>query len=171
MARIALIGLPGSGKSTLGSSLGAALDSPFLDMDSLLEESSGKSPRQWVESYGWEVFRSAESIILAALDRSYVEDSDVVIGCGGGVVETAANVEILKKWNCIWLDAEDEVLLRRTRGSDRPQHFEASEEVVLSTLRIRRSSIYCSLGGTAVDTTPMNPDDVLDSVLKQLGER
>ncbi len=170
MARIALIGLPGSGKSTLGPPLGAALDSPFLDMDSLLEESSGWSPREWVESHGWETFRSAESIVLAALDRSFNHDAEVVVGCGGGVVETASNVEILENWKCVWLDAPDQVLLQRTEWSNRPQHPGENAESALVRMRESRSPKYLGLGGEAVDTSQMSPEQGVVTILSLLGE-
>lgn len=168
MARIALIGLPGSGKSTLGPLLGAALNSPFLDLDAVLEESSGWSPRDWVESRDWETFRSAESVVFESLHRQLESEPDVILGCGGGLVESPGNRQILSKWTCLWLDAEDSILVERTRGSERPQHGDLTPEETSGVLRHRRHSWYQQLGGDPVDTSRLNPEEVLAQVLKRL---
>lgn len=168
MARVALIGLPGSGKSTIGPLLGDALQAPFLDLDEVLEGSSAWSPKEWVESRGWETFRSAESVVLESLNRTLQTEPDVILGCGGGVVESSSNRRILKTWTCVWLDAEDSVLIERTRDSDRPRHPGLDQDDVVRELRSIREKWYRQLGGEAVDTSSRIPAEVVDEVVKIL---
>lgn len=168
MARVALIGLPGSGKSTVGPLLGEALHAAFVDVDQILEESSGWSPGEWVENRGWETFRSAESVTLESLHKSLQSQSDVILGCGGGVVEVPSNREILKQWICIWLDASDEVLLERTRDSVRPLQPGLTHAESARHLRSRREQWYRELGVEAVNTSDLDPGEVVTEVLKHL---
>ena len=168
MARVALIGLPGSGKSSVGPLLGEALQAPFVDVDQVLEESSGWSPGDWVENRGWETFRSAESVTLESLHKSLQSQSDVILGCGGGVVEISRNREILKEWICVWLDASDEVLLDRTRDSSRPLQPGMAHAESARQLRSRREQWYRELGVEAVDTSDLEPGEVVAEVLKHL---
>ena len=67
--RCALIGMPGSGKTTVGRQLARRLQAPFIDMDQLLEERLGSSIRQYFEQCGEESFRNHEEQLLAEVSR------------------------------------------------------------------------------------------------------
>jgi len=82
MERIALIGLPGSGKSTVGELLARRIGYRFLDVDQVLENHSGWSASRWIEEKGLPAFRAAEALLVAsATDR---QDARVVMATGGG---------------------------------------------------------------------------------------
>src|SRR5205085_1776078 len=91
-----LVGMRGSGKSTLGRSLAAHLRRPFLDLDAVFESQlpGGETIKEYVSRCGWEPFRAGELAVLQSMvrDHSY----GCVISCGGGVVETPAAVELLQ---------------------------------------------------------------------------
>ena len=76
---IYLIGMMGTGKSTIGELLTEKLDYPFVDLDEKIENSAGKSITEIFENDGEENFRNLESEQL----RSY---SNSVIACGGGII-------------------------------------------------------------------------------------
>ena len=122
-----------------------------------------------MEDLDWETFRSAESVVLASLHRNLEMSESLVLGCGGGIVEAAENRLILEKWQCVWLDAADEILVDRTCDSDRPDHPGISPRDVPRVLRAQREKWYRQLGGEAVDTSNLNPEEVLAIIMKRWG--
>ena len=112
--RCALIGMPGSGKTTVGRQLARRLQAPFIDMDQLLEERLGSSIRQYFEQCGEEPFREHEQALLAELAA---QDSPMVLSTGGGVVLRPANRAALRAGagQVLYLHATPEDLLRRLR--------------------------------------------------------
>ena len=112
--RCALVGLPGSGKTTVGRQLARRLQLPFVDMDQCLEERLGSSIRQYFEQCGEEPFREHEQALLAELAA---QDSPMVLSTGGGVVLRAANRAALRAGftQVLYLRAAPDDLLRRLR--------------------------------------------------------
>ena len=84
---ISLVGLPGSGKSTVGRQLARRLQLPFFDADQAIEQRLGCSIRAYFERDGEESFRDVEESVLADL----TEQPSGVISTGGGAVLRAAN--------------------------------------------------------------------------------
>lgn len=87
---IVLIGMPGSGKSTVGKELSERLERPFFDSDDEITK-LGKSPAEIIKSEGEEVFRKTESDVLSELCKK----SGCVIATGGGVVTQKRNFDII----------------------------------------------------------------------------
>src|SRR6266700_2747109 len=83
MHNIILIGLSGSGKSTVGRILAQRLDKPFFDLDALIESECGESVSAIFARYGEEYFRSCESRVLARVAQT---EENAVIAAGGGIV-------------------------------------------------------------------------------------
>ena len=116
--RCALIGMPGSGKTTVGRQLARRLQVPFIDMDQLLEERLGSSIRQYFEQCGEESFRNHEQQLLAELTA---QAGPMVLSTGGGVVLRPANRATLRAGagagagQVLYLHATPEDLLRRLR--------------------------------------------------------
>ena len=90
---IYLIGMPGSGKSTVGRRLSAATASPFIDCDEEFKVVTGREPSEYIESEGEPAFRDVESEILKKLSKK----SGFVIATGGGVIIREENRELMKK--------------------------------------------------------------------------
>ncbi|HMV09064.1 MAG TPA: shikimate kinase [Cyclobacteriaceae bacterium] len=78
--KLYLIGLPGSGKSTLGKKLAGELSIPFIDLDHAIEQESGKSVAAIFSEHGEEYFRSLEAVAL----RQQSKSAEFVMACGGG---------------------------------------------------------------------------------------
>ena len=85
---VVLVGLMGSGKSTVGKKVARLLGRPFLDSDVALEQRTGRSVAAWFAEEGEAGFRAAEAALLSELTAGAEQ---VVFGAGGGVVVTAAN--------------------------------------------------------------------------------
>ena len=90
--RIFLIGLSGSGKSTVGPLLASILHFTFCDTDSLIENTLGQSIVEIFKDVGEIAFRKHENVAM----REAAEKDNVVIACGGGAPTFLANQEILR---------------------------------------------------------------------------
>jgi len=90
---IALIGMPGCGKSTVGSLLAQAVERPFADIDERIVATAGKSIPQIFADDGEETFRQLETRILGEEARK----SGMVLATGGGVVTRPENLDILRQ--------------------------------------------------------------------------
>jgi len=102
----------GSGKSTVGPALAAQLGVGFVDLDSAIEASSGRTIPEWFETRGEPAFREAERAELAGrLERT---KAGVVIALGGGAFAEPATRTLLAKRACtVWLDVPLEVIRSR----------------------------------------------------------
>lgn len=110
-----LIGLPGSGKSTIGRELAHELNFKFVDTDRLIEKKYGNISKIFNE-HGESYFRDIETEILKGL----MDLDDVVISCGGGIVEREINKEYMNGI-VVYLDASlKEINNRLTNDSSRP---------------------------------------------------
>ncbi|HMK79407.1 MAG TPA: shikimate kinase [Xanthobacteraceae bacterium] len=118
--RIALIGLRGAGKSTLGAALAERLGAPFIEIDKLIERKHGAPVATLFEVYGQATFRRYERECLA---RIVAQHREAVIATAGGIVadeETFA--ELLDRTHVIWLQASPADHMRRVmeQGDFRP---------------------------------------------------
>ena len=112
---IALVGLMGVGKSTVGRRLARRLGLPFIDSDSEIEETVGLPWGELFERYGEADYRDGERRLVARLVDGQVR----VIATGGGVFVDPRTRELLKeKTVTIWLDAPVDVLAERTSRRD-----------------------------------------------------
>ena len=93
MHNIFLIGLPGSGKSTIGRILAQRLNKPFFDIDVLIERECGEHISTIFEHYGEQYFRSCESRLLAQVAQS---EENAVVATGGGVITKAENRSLIR---------------------------------------------------------------------------
>ena len=116
---IALVGLPGSGKTTLGRGLAERLGWEFRDTDHEITRATGRSPAEIIDTDGEGAFRRLEAATVIDLLRS---DLPLVIACGGGLfAEEAPSRRLLRSAWVAALDAPDAALLRRiVGGEDRP---------------------------------------------------
>jgi shikimate kinase len=109
---ISLVGLPGSGKSTVGRQLARRFQLPFLDSDHVIEQRLGCSIRDYFEREGEERFRDLEQSVLEELTR----DHQGVLATGGGAVLRAANRACLReRTQVVYLRSTPEEVFRRLR--------------------------------------------------------
>jgi len=93
MHNIFLIGLSGSGKSTVGRILAQLLDRPFFNIDELIEQECGERISTLFARYGEEYFRSCESRLLAQVAQT---EENAVIATGGGSITKAENRSLIR---------------------------------------------------------------------------
>lgn len=113
---IALIGLPGSGKSTVGRQLARRLQVPLLDSDQVIERQLGCSIRECFEHQGEDRFRDVEEAVIDQL----TQDAAGVLATGGGAIVRSANREHLRNrcW-VVYLKSTPEELFRRLRHDEK----------------------------------------------------
>ena len=112
MQNIVLVGMPGSGKSTVAARLAEKLDRIALDSDAEIEEKNGMSCAQLIEKHGEAEFRELESEAIAALGKR----SGAVIATGGGCVTREENYDLLHQNGIIfWLKRDIDQLPREGR--------------------------------------------------------
>ena len=112
---IVLIGMPGSGKTTLGQDVANELNLKFVDMDYFIERSTKKSINEIFES-GEEVFRAYETKTCEVLSR--LENS--LISTGGGVVKKRENIDYFKDFIVVFINRPLELILEDVDTSTRP---------------------------------------------------
>ena len=167
---IYLIGMRAVGKSSVGRLLAESLDRPFIDLDLELIEEFGLSVAEFVRLNGWKQFRTREETLLARV----AELKDHVIATGGGVVESNANVDLMRSsgW-VVWLKASLNTLKKRLQGdggtSDlRPPIGNDTDPVAeLGPLLQTRQSMYESAMHIAVDTDKRQVASISKEIVKE----
>ncbi len=157
--RIALIGLRGSGKSTLGGGLAARLDVPFIELDREIERQSGIGLSQLFELFGQEVFRRNERTALEA-----------VLATGGSLVTEPGTFELVSS-SCrtVWLKADPEEHMRRVveQGDLRPMANNDRAMDDLISILTSREPLYAK-ADLILDTAGKTPERSLQELLALL---
>ncbi len=156
--RIALVGLRGAGKSTLGQMLADDLDYPFIELSREIEKFAGCTIREIHDLYGTNAYRRYERRALEEAIQIYPE---VVIATPGGIVSDAATFnELLAHCTTIWLQASPEDHMRRVAAQGDMRPMQASPEAMDDLRRILagRSAFY-SKADLVLDTSaqPLTP--------------
>lgn len=150
MKAIALVGLPGSGKSAVGRRLAKRLAMQFADSDAQIEANLGCSIRSFFEREGEERFRDIESEALAKILTS----TSCVLSTGGGAVLRPQNRKLLHE-NCIvvYLRASVQDLFRRVKKDRKRPLLQVSNPMrALEELRRVRDPLYHQIAHIVVDT-------------------
>jgi shikimate kinase len=111
--RLSLIGMPGSGKSTVGRHVARHLQLPFVDTDQLIEQRIGCSIRAYFELHGESAFRDVEAQVIDDLTR--MPDARVVATGGGSVVRETNRTALHERTQVFYLRSTPEDLARRLR--------------------------------------------------------
>jgi XRE family transcriptional regulator, aerobic/anaerobic benzoate catabolism transcriptional regulator len=162
--RLALVGLRGAGKSTVGQLLAHALEAPFVELDRRVEEHAGMSLAELFDLHGAERFHQLEA---AALEQVLGEADRLVLATGGSIVADRTTFARLRETcRTVWLRAEPEEHLARVlaQGDRRPMRDRPRAMEELRELLARRAPEYgrCEL---TVETTGRTVDEVVREVL------
>jgi shikimate kinase len=162
--RVWLIGMMGSGKTTVGTEVARRLGFDFVDTDVLINSLGGRSiPDIWAED-GEEEFRLLESQMV----RSAAEYGDVVIATGGGVVISEDNVDVMRSSGpVVWLSASPQTMAERVgHVGGRPLLADEDDpEAVLGRLLEERRRAYRSAAHHVVVTDGRPIEDVAQEVI------
>jgi XRE family aerobic/anaerobic benzoate catabolism transcriptional regulator len=156
-AGIALIGLRGAGKSTLGKMLAKKIGWNFVELNKEIEAQNGLSVAEIIALYGQEGFRRLEQ---AALTQLLARKELTVLATGGGIVSEPVTFDlILSSFYTIWLKAEPEEHMARVRGQGdlRPMADDRSAMAELRNILVSREPLYAR-ASAVVDTAGLTVD-------------
>lgn len=163
---IVLVGMMGSGKSTVGRRLATRLRLPFVDADHEIEQRhGGMTIAEIFANHGESYFRDGEARVIAAL----LDGGPQVLATGGGAFlrEDTRN-RIREKGVSIWLKAEGDVILRRVRRrADRPLLQTADPAATIEQLITARSPTY-ELADIAIWSRDVPHEKIVDEIIDAL---
>jgi shikimate kinase len=160
-----LVGLPGSGKSTIGRRLAKALDVAMLDTDAVIEETTGKTIADIFADDGEKEFRRIEEEVI----RSALKSHDGVLSLGGGAVTTEGVREALAGQTVIYLEINAAEGVRRTGGTTvRPLLAGPDRGEKFKALMSERVPLYRRVATLRVNTNRRNPGAVVRYIVERL---
>ncbi len=161
---IVLIGMRGSGKTTVGRLLSEKTGFKFVECDKLLEQSAGETIPEFVAKDGWPKFRDLESKII----NDVSENDNTIISTGGGVVEKQENINNLKRNGLlIWLHAEVEILYARIR-KNRNRPLLTSAKFMRGDLKAvfkKRKTLYAESADQIIDVSNKGIAQIADEII------
>lgn len=163
---ISLIGLPGSGKSTVGRQLARRLGLPFIDSDPEIERRIGCSIREYFEREGEDSFRDAEEATIAEITHSHTG----VLSTGGGAVLRQSNRDKLRASGpVIYLRANPEDVFRRLRHDRNRPLLQVGDPLQrLRDLFAMRDPLYRETAHFVVDTGRPSVASLVTTIVTQL---
>ena len=147
---ISLVGLPGSGKSTVGRQLARRLQLPFIDSDQVIEQRLGCSIREYFEREGEERFRDIEENVIDELTQTH----QGVLSTGGGSVLRPLNRERLRsRGQVIYLHSSPDEVFRRLRHDTNRPLLQVNDPLgQLSSLYAVRDPLYRETANFVIET-------------------
>ena len=166
MVSVSLVGLPGSGKSTVGRQLARRLQVPFVDSDHVVEQKLGCSIREYFEREGEERFRDVEESVIEELARRH----QGVLSTGGGSVLRPANRENLRNaGKVVYLKSSPDELFRRLRHDmNRPLLQVADPKSRLCDLFVARDPLYRETAHFVLETGRPSVATLVNMIVMQL---
>jgi XRE family aerobic/anaerobic benzoate catabolism transcriptional regulator len=165
---VALLGVRGAGKSTIGPRLAARLGVDFLELDRLVEGEAGLSLAEIFATHGEEYFRRLE---VAALHRLLAERRSAVLATGGGIVDNTEAWTLLERHTTtVWLRASSQTHWNRVvrQGDARPMAGRPAAKAELRRLLARREPLY-RRAELRVDTSRLGVDGSVRLIAERLG--
>lgn len=166
MLRIALVGLPGSGKSTIGRQLARRLGLSALDTDHVIEQRLGCSIREYFEREGEASFRDVEQAVIDDVTQSH----SGIISTGGGSVLRLTNREHLhSRCHVVYLRSSPEEIFRRLRHDMQRPLLQVDDPLTrLRDLYAIRDPLYRETAHFVVETGRPSVANLLNMVVMQL---
>ena len=168
--RIVLVGLMGSGKSTVGALLAQRLGWPMLDSDDQLRAATGLTAREFGEAHGTAALHDAEAgALLAALERP----GPAVIGAAASVIENPAARAALRgpRIAVVWLRGSPPVLAARFGGQPHRPIYGPDAEVVAREQARVRDPLFASVEPITIDVDHGSPLEIAKAALDAIRER
>lgn len=160
-----LVGLPGSGKSTIGRRLAKALGVGLLDTDVAIEQRTGRSIADIFATDGEQEFRRIEEDVV----RAALADHDGVLSLGGGAVTSPGVRAALAGHTVVYLEISAAEGVRRTGGNTvRPLLAGPDRAEKYRALMAKRAPLYRRVATMRMDTNRRNPGAVVRHILSRL---
>lgn len=162
---LSLVGLPGSGKTTVGRQLARRLGTEFSDSDQLIEQRLGCTIREYFEREGEDRFREVEAQVIDELTRQ-----EGVLSTGGGAVLRADNREHLRmRSKVVYLRSQPEELWRRLRHDKQRPLLQVSDPMQkLRDLYAVRDPLYRETAHYVIETGRPSVSALVNLILMQL---
>ena len=165
--RVILVGMMGSGKSTIGRLLSEATGWPYVDNDELVRESQGATSRQLLAERGEAAMREAES---SALARGLEVPEPAIIGVAAGTILDPPSRERLADGGIVvWLRADAETLAARASGGEHRPWIHAGGKSWFVDAVAERDPLYASVADMVVDATD-EPAAIAEELRRRLRE-
>ncbi|MEO6126323.1 MAG: shikimate kinase [Ilumatobacteraceae bacterium] len=162
---LVLVGMMGSGKTTVGRALAQRLGRELYDSDAMIEAREGRTVREIFASDGEPAFRAIESEVLAeALDAEVPS----VIAAAGGVVLSEDNRRLLRSSpaRVVWLRADPAILVERVKSAGHRPLLDDDPAKVLRQMYSERESLYREVAQAIVTVDNRSINDVVEAVLR-----
>ena len=166
---VVLIGMMGSGKTTVGRLVADRTGREFIDLDQMIVDRAGSEISELFDAMGEDAFRQMETECL----REVRAATHAVIATGGGVVTRAENRRILRELGTVfWLDAPADALLDRIGDDEsRPMLRGGDPLKRLEVLQAERREFYADASNIHLDTTEFTPQELADRISEELETR
>lgn len=157
---IYLIGMMGSGKSTVGKTLSEKMHKPFIDLDSEIEKGTGKNISEIFDIDGEEQFRKMET-------KQLKQYSESIVACGGGIVLKDENREFINENGIaiLLLATMGELTQRLSNSGNRPLLADDNTEEALTKLWMERQIDYLETANFTIETDGKNPEELTEEIL------
>jgi shikimate kinase len=160
-----LIGMMGSGKSTVGKLLAKKLETPFLDLDHYIEVKNNKSINDIFKEKGENYFRQLETNAL-----SEIKGSKIVVACGGGIILNHENrKKISSNGKVVFLKASISSLIKRLLSNkDRPLLNDKNIGNELIKIWNERKNYYNETAEITINTDGYTPESISSLIIENL---
>lgn len=162
---LVLVGMMGSGKTTIARIVGERLGRPVLDSDQLVEARTGRTVRDIFATDGEPAFRALETEVLR---EALATTTPSVIAAAGGVVLSAENRRLLttSASRVVWLCADPSTLVERVRGGGHRPLLDADPAGTLQRMFVEREPLYREVADAIVLVDHRSVADVVEAVLR-----
>jgi len=164
---IILIGMRGSGKSTIGKILSKKMNKPFYDLDDLLAQKTKMSIPELIEKYDWDYFRDRESEIVEEISQK----TNAVISPGGGAIIREENIKALKRdAKFVLLKTPIAELIKRIgKGKNRPTLTKGKSFIdEMEDVWNERRTVYEQTADMIIETNNKTAKEVAQEIIKHL---
>jgi shikimate kinase len=166
--RVVLIGMMGSGKTTLGTELARRTGWPYHDNDRLLTEATGRTAQE-LALEGSAALRDAEA---AALHLALRQPGPVIVAAAAGVVLDAdLRNELRRAGTVVWLRAPAEVLAERARHGPHRPWLDADAAGWIAATSLEREPLYREVADLEVDTFAEAPEGAARRIMEALARQ
>jgi shikimate kinase len=161
-----LVGLPGSGKSTVGRQLARRLDLPFFDADQVIEQRLGCSIRSYFEQVGEAAFRDIE---VAVIDELTAVGPRVVSTGGGAVLRPENRDHLHARGQVVYLRSSPEEVFRRLRHDRNRPLLQVDDPLTrVRELHAERHPLYTQMAHYTIDTGRPSVSTLVNMIMMQL---
>ncbi|MBD3203653.1 hypothetical protein GF327_05120 [Candidatus Woesearchaeota archaeon] len=166
---IYLIGYRATGKTSVSDKLAKSLDRKVVHLDKELIKRTGRID-EFIKAHGWDAFRKIESELLIKFSKK----NDLIVDCGGGIIEKKANIRVLKSTGKVfWLKASAGTIKKRLKidksnKKQRPALTEKSFTKEVDEVLKRRIPLYKKAGDYEIGTENKTIKQITDEIIEKI---